>query len=152
MHHSGMEASKSEMAGPGEAGPGKRSLWVPMFSVSPHKQWLQPLETRSWPVRQVFPARSLVLGSATSVFLCLNFHFGNSDLLTDLIKSDQDELEFPVGQTILILCNSYSCDMNQSFLHWGGSQAGLKRNLISQGGSLSLEINNFLSEARQHYM
>lgn len=35
------------------------------------------------------------------------FNFGNSGLLTDLIKYYQDELEFPVGQTILILCNSY---------------------------------------------
>lgn len=72
---------------------------------------------RSWPVQQILPSSSPIWGSATSLFLCPNFHFGNSDLFTDLVKSDQDELEFPVEQTILILCNSYSCDMNQSYLH-----------------------------------
>lgn len=62
------------------------------------------------------PSSLPILGTATSIFLCLSFHFGNSGFPTDLIKSDQDELEFTVGQTILILCNSYICDMNQSNL------------------------------------
>lgn len=84
---------------------------------------------RSGPALCTVPSSLPILGAATSIFLCLGFHFGNSGLLTDLIKSDQDELEFPVGQTILILCNSYVCDRNLSNLHWGGSQAVLERNL-----------------------
>lgn len=104
-----MEFSKSQRAGPGEAAPGKGSLRVPVF---PPQASTAAAGDRSWLLQQILPS-----SSPPSVFLCPNFHFGNSDLFTDLIKPDQDELEFPVGQTVLILCNSYSCDMNQSYLH-----------------------------------
>lgn len=105
-----MLKSKSQMAGPEEDGESLCSVYPPQASAA-------TAGDRGQPVQCSGPSSLPILGPATSIFLCLSFHFGNSGLLTDLIKSDQDELEFPVGQTILILCNSYICSMKQSNLH-----------------------------------